>query len=74
MTAAQLAQVSPAAPQPEAKPVYKKWWFWTILGVAVAGGVAAGVAVALTRSSAPTTLPMMQPMVPAGVAVYEPKF
>ena len=28
------------------KPVYKKWWFWTLIGVAaagVAGGVAAGV-------------------------------
>jgi tetratricopeptide (TPR) repeat protein len=31
------------------KPVYKKWWLWTIVGVAVAGGVAAGVAVALTQ-------------------------
>jgi len=24
--------------QPAAKPVYKRWWFWTILGVGVAGG------------------------------------
>ena len=68
------APVQPVAPQPESKPVYKKWWFWTVIGVVVAGGAAAGVAVALTRSSTPTTMPMMQPMVPAGVAVYEPKF
>lgn len=25
------------------KPVYKEWWLWTIVGVVVAGGVAAGV-------------------------------
>ena len=36
------------AAQPEAKqpgtPIYKRWWFWTIIGaVAVGGGVTAGV-------------------------------
>jgi len=36
------SQAKPAAD----KPVYKKWWFWTIIGVAVAGA-AAGVTVAL---------------------------
>ncbi|MFO0574101.1 MAG: tetratricopeptide repeat protein [Polyangia bacterium] len=35
-----------APTQPPRTPVYKKWWFWTAIGVgaaAVAGGVAAGV-------------------------------
>lgn len=74
MTAAP-AQPAPPPPQPEGKPVYKKWWFWTILGVVVAGGAAAGVAVALTRDNTPAMMPVtMQPMVPAGVTVYEPKF
>jgi tetratricopeptide (TPR) repeat protein len=46
-----------AAPPPAQhdKPTYKKWWVWTLVGVAVAGGAAAGLAVALTRSGpAPT--------------------
>lgn len=31
-------------------PIYKKWWFWTVLGVAVAGAAAAtGAAIASTR-------------------------
>jgi hypothetical protein len=33
------------APEPP-RPVWRRWWFWTIIGVAVAG-VAAGTAVAL---------------------------
>lgn len=37
----------PASPRPpELVPVYKRWWFWTILGVGVAGaaaGITAGV-------------------------------
>jgi hypothetical protein len=33
-------------PPPSERPVYKKWWFWTALGTAVAGGTAA---VFLTR-------------------------
>jgi hypothetical protein len=31
------------APVPEEPPVYKRWWFWTAVGVAVAGGVAAAL-------------------------------
>lgn len=32
------------------RPIYKRWWFWTLIGVAAAGGAAA-IAVAVTRSS-----------------------
>lgn len=37
------------APEPEAPstPFYTRWWFWTLVGLAVAGG---GAAVYLTRS------------------------
>lgn len=49
-----------------ARPVYKKWWFWTIVGVA-AGGVAAGVAVGATRSR--TSLEF-----PADATVLTPTF
>jgi tetratricopeptide (TPR) repeat protein len=40
------------------KPAYKKWWVWTLVGVAVAGGAAAGLAVGLTRNngSSPTAM------------------
>ena len=42
-----LMSVAGAQARPEGDaPVYKKWWFWTIIGVAVAGA-AAGVTVAL---------------------------
>ena len=62
------------APAPEARPVYKKWWFWTILGgVVVAGAVATGLALGLPRSSTPPVI-VMQPQIPAGVSVYQPMF
>jgi tetratricopeptide (TPR) repeat protein len=35
-------------PAPASKPVYKRWWFWTLVGGAVAAGAAAYV---LTRPS-----------------------
>ena len=36
--------VGQPAPAVEAEsPFYKKWWFWTLVGAAVAGGVVAGV-------------------------------
>jgi uncharacterized membrane protein YecN with MAPEG domain len=37
------------APPP---PVYKRWWFWTLIGAAVAGGITTGV-LALTAEKAP---------------------
>lgn len=47
----------------ESKPVYKKWWFWTLIGVGVAGGVAAGVAVAVASAPASSGLPEDVPSV-----------
>jgi hypothetical protein len=50
VSAAPPAAIAPAAPAPPlvavSRPVYKRWWFWSLLGVAVAGaatGVAFGV-------------------------------
>jgi tetratricopeptide (TPR) repeat protein len=42
-----VAQPTPAVEQPHAKPIYKKWWLWTIVAV-VAAGAAVGGAVAAT--------------------------
>lgn len=68
---AQLGLVTPApkgdAP-PAAQPVYKKWWFWTIIGVVVAGGVA-GAVVGATASKSPPPEPF-QPDDP----IYMPTF
>jgi tetratricopeptide (TPR) repeat protein len=36
-----------------ARPLYKQWWFWTVTGILVTGGVAAGAA--LGRPSPPAT-------------------
>jgi hypothetical protein len=38
------------------KPLYKKGWFWGVIGGVVAAGAATGIAVALTR---PTTAPIV---------------
>lgn len=34
----------PGPPPEESRPFYGRWWFWTIVGAAVVGGVAATVA------------------------------
>jgi len=41
------ALVVTASPERHETPVYKRWWLWTIVGVAAAGA-ATGIAVALT--------------------------
>ena len=41
---------APTNPSTEPVPLYKRWWLWTLIGVGVAGGVAAGVAIAVTNS------------------------
>ncbi|PSM32150.1 tetratricopeptide repeat protein [Haliangium sp. UPWRP_2] len=45
-TAQQKSTPAPS-PQPSTQtaPIYKKWWFWTVLGAAVVGGVVVGVVV-----------------------------
>ena len=45
-----LSQLGDDAPLPvvvQQKPLYKRWWFWTAIGVVVAGGASA-LAVGLT--------------------------
>ncbi len=37
----------------DASPLYTRWWFWTIVGVAVAGGVTAGVLLATQPAETP---------------------
>lgn len=41
---------APPPKQAENKPLYKRWWFWTALGVIVAGGASAVAVGVLTRS------------------------
>jgi hypothetical protein len=41
-------------PPPRSKPIYKRWWFWTLIGAAVAGA-AVGTAAGMTHSSGPGT-------------------
>ncbi|MCU1282896.1 MAG: hypothetical protein JWM53_6442 [bacterium] len=53
-TPAPSLTLTAAAPPPRATPTYKKWWVWTLVGVAVAGGAAAGLAVGLSRSGGST--------------------
>lgn len=40
-----VAAETSAKAEPADRPVYKKWWFWTGVGVAVAAGVIVGVVV-----------------------------
>ena len=65
----QPAQVAPpASAAPESRPVYKRAWFWGVLGGVVAVGAVATVAgVLATRSSAPT---LTDPELPVGVPVF----
>lgn len=53
---AQAADLNPAA-STEKKPVYKKWWFWTILGGIAAAGVAVGVGVGVGSKASQMDLP-----------------
>ncbi len=41
---------------PTHKPVYKKWWFWTIIGVVVVGaGVGVGLGLGLKQPTGPSS-------------------
>ena len=60
----QPAVLGSAKTMSQAKPVYKKWWFWTAVGSATAV-VAVGLAIGLTPRS---------PSVPPGENVYNTVF
>jgi hypothetical protein len=49
---AAFAATMPAATQPteRPRPIYKRWWFWTLIGAAVAGA-AVGAGVAASKAS-----------------------
>lgn len=50
------------------RPIYKRAWFWGVIGgVAAAGIIATAVGVAATRSKAPT---VVEPELPMGVPVF----
>jgi hypothetical protein len=44
------AEAVPRPPSHVGKPIYKKWWFWTILGTVVAAGIGGGVAGGIVSS------------------------
>jgi tetratricopeptide (TPR) repeat protein len=44
--AAPVVLTAPAPAAEASTPVYKKWWFWTLVGAAVVGGVVIGVVAA----------------------------
>jgi tetratricopeptide (TPR) repeat protein len=48
-TATPTQQPTSATPHVTKQPAYKKWWVWTVAGVA-AGGLAVGLGVGLTQS------------------------
>ena len=43
--------------QTESAPVYTKWWFWTLIGVAVAGGVGAAFAAGAFKKTQDASCP-----------------
>lgn len=50
-----LKEQQPPSTEERSRPIYKKWWFWTIVGAAVVGGgVAAGVVVGTRDTRVPT--------------------
>lgn len=52
-----------AAPTPR-QPIYKKWWLWTLVGVAVAGAITATVIATYPR----------EPRIPDNAQTYSPMF
>ncbi len=73
VTPTAVNQTQPPA-EPEKTPVYKKWWFWTIIGVVVAGGIAGGVAGGVLANRETVQQVQTNPAVPSGVTVYMPSF
>ena len=51
-----VLRVDRPAPDEPSPPLYRRWWFWTAVGVAVLGGIAVGVALSSgSGSSLPPT-------------------
>lgn len=49
-------------PPPPPKPLYKRWWFWTTIGLGAAGLTAGVLIVALPRPVDPTqNIPILRP-------------
>jgi tetratricopeptide (TPR) repeat protein len=53
---ASSTHASDVANGPEGRPVYHRWWFWTSVGVALAGAITAGIVVS-REPQARDTLP-----------------
>lgn len=45
------AAASPAPASEAGTPIHKRWWLWTVVGVVVAGGAAAGLVLGLRPST-----------------------
>ncbi len=62
-----VGQRRPVIIEPGESAVYERWWFWTVIGVVVAGGVAGGVVGAYFTEGAPAegTIPPCQVVVQA---------
>jgi tetratricopeptide (TPR) repeat protein len=62
---AETGRRSPAPARPrQPAPLYRRWWIWTLVGVAVAGTVTVAVV-----ASQP-----WDPALPAGAPIHDPKF
>jgi len=63
-SAAVVVNTSPTEPAPEEKPIYTKWWFWTLIGgaaIAAGVGIAAATGAFTKTQNAPCTPPTMCP-------------
>ncbi len=50
-----LSPGAAAIPKSRTSPTWRKWWFWTAVGVAIAAGVTAAALTGRSDSSVPTT-------------------
>jgi tetratricopeptide (TPR) repeat protein len=66
----EMVEVTPNFERPSGSgiKVYKKWWFWTVLGVVVAGVAATAIALPLTQTGA-TFKPTLPDYTAAGLRV-----
>jgi hypothetical protein len=49
-----ISEPAPSKPRPQARP-WQRWWFWTVIGLGVLGGVGAAVLSSESSPSAPMT-------------------